>query len=426
MTHLRSLPIPCRESVPSPTSRLELIISSLAYLRELSGTKKLGEEGSEVTDSAQSANSISGWKVEVRRRDNVQDLFTLRNITKKQTDVSGTPSKPPAMAVTHPMPSLELSLEQVHGQSESHNHLGDFVKSISKAASLDPILAARTDSPHFSSHNASPSLTSWHEDAATDEEEGWGSPKRSVKRRSGLDHVLPEAMKPISRCVSVDGTSVPITPNTSAGLGTPMREEGWGSMTSNFTSALMKMGSGLGETLGSFRMKGGDRSLSSMLGPLSSMSQTDNALANSGGHRLPHIVFTYTLGEKLKLSCTVYFAEAFDSLRRRCAIEKAMIESLSEVENWDASGGKSKAAFFMTKDKRFIVKELVAGWIGSDTYVRSDVLCEIWIDDCSNAMLELAPEYFRYMQSTHNKATSLVKIAGFFSGMPYSAGRSTS
>jgi hypothetical protein len=37
-------------------------------------------------------------------------------------------------------------------------------------------------------------------------------------------------------------------------------------------------------------------------------------------------------------------------------------------------------------------------------------------DGCSNAMLELAPEYFRYMQSTHNKATSLVKIAGFFSG----------
>lgn len=37
-------------------------------------------------------------------------------------------------------------------------------------------------------------------------------------------------------------------------------------------------------------------------------------------------------------------------------------------------------------------------------------------DGRSNAMLELAPEYFRYMQSTHNKATSLVKIAGFFSG----------
>jgi 1-phosphatidylinositol-3-phosphate 5-kinase len=96
------------------------------------------------------------------------------------------------------------------------------------------------------------------------------------------------------------------------------------------------------------------------------MSQTDTALVTAH-NRLPHFVFTYTLGDRLKITCTVHFAEAFDSLRRRCAIEKAMIDSLSQVENWDASGGKSKAAFFMTKDKRFIVKELVAGWIGSDT-----------------------------------------------------------
>jgi hypothetical protein len=31
-------------------------------------------------------------------------------------------------------------------------------------------------------------------------------------------------------------------------------------------------------------------------------------------------------------------------------------------------------------------------------------------------MLELAPEYFKFTQSTYNKATSLVKIVGFFSG----------
>jgi len=33
-----------------------------------------------------------------------------------------------------------------------------------------------------------------------------------------------------------------------------------------------------------------------------------------------------------------------------------------------------------------------------------------------NAMLDLAPEYFKFTQSTYNKATSLVKIVGFFSG----------
>lgn len=31
-------------------------------------------------------------------------------------------------------------------------------------------------------------------------------------------------------------------------------------------------------------------------------------------------------------------------------------------------------------------------------------------------MLELAPQYFEYMQTTFNKATSLIKIVGFYSG----------
>jgi 1-phosphatidylinositol-3-phosphate 5-kinase len=36
-----------------------------------------------------------------------------------------------------------------------------------------------------------------------------------------------------------------------------------------------------------------------------------------------------------------------------------------------------------------------------------------------NAMLDLAPEYFKFTQSTYNKATSLVKIVGFFSVMTH-------
>lgn len=340
--------------------KIQLTNRSLAYYAELGGPDKLSGEPHDLPSIAMPENCGDQWKVEVHRRDNTQDMFTLRNITKKQADVTFTPSKPPPMAVTQPIPSQQLSLEQVEGETSSHNHLGDLVKSIHKAACQDPVLA-RTDSPLLNSHQASPSLASLHENAPA--EDGTGSPKRT-KRRSGIDHQMLDAMHCIDRSHSGDGASLPITPNSSAGG----KEEGWGSMTSNFTSALFKMGSGVGETLGTFRMRGGDRSLSSMMGPLSSMSQTDNALATAHS-RLPHFVFTYTLGERLKIICTVHYAEAFDSLRRRCAIEKAMIESLSHVENWDASGGKSKAAFFMTKDKRFIVKELVAGWIGSDTYV---------------------------------------------------------
>jgi len=83
----------------------------------------------------------------------------------------------------------------------------------------------------------------------------------------------------------------------------------------------------------------------------------------------PHIDFNYTIGERLKLGCTVYFATAFDGLRRRCAIDKSIIASLSRSSSWNAQGGKSKATFFITSDKRYIVKELVNKWNVSDTYV---------------------------------------------------------
>ena len=104
-----------------------------------------------------------------------------------------------------------------------------------------------------------------------------------------------------------------------------------------------------------------DQSLKSLMGPLSSM---DNSLSTLSPR--PHLHFTYAFADKLRLSCTVYFATAFDTLRRRCAIDKVLVQSLERTEVWDAQGGKSKAGFWMTKDKRFIVKELLSKWTVSD------------------------------------------------------------
>jgi 1-phosphatidylinositol-3-phosphate 5-kinase len=82
---------------------------------------------------------------------------------------------------------------------------------------------------------------------------------------------------------------------------------------------------------------------------------------------LPHIQFSYTLPGKLRLGCAVYYAASFDVLRRRCAIDKAMIRSLEKTKVWKAEGGKSKAMWWKTEDGRFIVKELVSKWNVSDT-----------------------------------------------------------
>ena len=83
----------------------------------------------------------------------------------------------------------------------------------------------------------------------------------------------------------------------------------------------------------------------------------------------PHIKYDWTVGKRLKFSCTVYYAKQFDQLRRRCGVEDVFIHSLSRSANWAADGGKSKSNFWKTADDRFIIKTLVNAWNVADLYV---------------------------------------------------------
>lgn len=81
----------------------------------------------------------------------------------------------------------------------------------------------------------------------------------------------------------------------------------------------------------------------------------------------PHIKYDWTIGKRLKFSCTVYYAKQFDSLRSRCGIpDDAFLKSLSRSANWAAEGGKSKSNFRKTWDDRFIIKTLVNAWNVAD------------------------------------------------------------
>lgn len=73
----------------------------------------------------------------------------------------------------------------------------------------------------------------------------------------------------------------------------------------------------------------------------------------------PHIKYDWTIGKRLKFSCTVYYAKQFDALRRRCGINDMFLKSLKRSANWTAQGGKSKSNFWKTSDERFIIKSLV-------------------------------------------------------------------
>jgi 1-phosphatidylinositol-3-phosphate 5-kinase len=80
----------------------------------------------------------------------------------------------------------------------------------------------------------------------------------------------------------------------------------------------------------------------------------------------PHIKYDWTIGKRLKFSCTVYYAKQFDVLRRRCGLDDVFITSLGQCANWAAEGGKSKSNFWKTCDNRFIIKTLVNAWNVAD------------------------------------------------------------
>lgn len=112
----------------------------------------------------------------------------------------------------------------------------------------------------------------------------------------------------------------------------------------------------------------------------------------------PHIKYDWTIGKRLKFSCTVYYAKQFDALRRRCGIETVFLRSLAKSENWAADGGKSRSNFWKTSDDQFIIKTLVNAWNVADLQV----------------LIEFGPSYFRYMDATAAKPSVLAKLLGFY------------
>ncbi|KAI1793644.1 hypothetical protein LXA43DRAFT_999787 [Ganoderma leucocontextum] len=112
----------------------------------------------------------------------------------------------------------------------------------------------------------------------------------------------------------------------------------------------------------------------------------------------PHIKYDWTIGKRLRFSCTVYYAKQFDQLRKRCGVDDVFVKSMARSENWVAEGGKSRSNFWKTADNRFIIKTLVNAWNVADLQV----------------LIDLGPSYFRYMEATASKPTVLAKLLGFY------------
>ncbi|KAI9348295.1 hypothetical protein DFJ73DRAFT_625838, partial [Zopfochytrium polystomum] len=121
----------------------------------------------------------------------------------------------------------------------------------------------------------------------------------------------------------------------------------------------------------------------------------DAPIGGTGGK--PHIRYKFAEGKSI-FSCTVYFAEQFEQLRRRCDINASFIRSLSRCKQWRASGGKSKAFFFKTHDDRLVIKQLATNWTVAE----------------KDALLKFAPAYFDHISRADKTPTVLAKIFGIY------------
>ncbi|XP_034994231.2 1-phosphatidylinositol 3-phosphate 5-kinase isoform X3 [Zootoca vivipara] len=111
----------------------------------------------------------------------------------------------------------------------------------------------------------------------------------------------------------------------------------------------------------------------------------------------PHVELQFS-DANAKFYCRIYYAGEFHKMREVIlgSSEEDFIRSLSHSLPWQARGGKSGAAFYVTEDDRFILKQMP----------RLEV----------QSFLDFAPHYFMYMTNAvqQKKPTALAKILGVY------------
>uniref|UniRef100_A0A6J0SMZ0 1-phosphatidylinositol-3-phosphate 5-kinase n=1 Tax=Pogona vitticeps TaxID=103695 RepID=A0A6J0SMZ0_9SAUR len=111
----------------------------------------------------------------------------------------------------------------------------------------------------------------------------------------------------------------------------------------------------------------------------------------------PHVELQFS-DANAKFYCRIYYAGEFHKMREVIlgSSEEDFIRSLSHSLPWQARGGKSGAAFYVTEDDRFILKQMP----------RLEV----------QSFLDFAPHYFMYITNAvqQKKPTALAKILGVY------------
>ncbi|SCZ98306.1 BZ3500_MvSof-1268-A1-R1_Chr7-1g09091 [Microbotryum saponariae] len=138
-------------------------------------------------------------------------------------------------------------------------------------------------------------------------------------------------------------------------------------------------------------------SLPDSLRGLGGSSRATNLMGISNSGHTKFMIEDFRHGDK-SFRVTAWYAARFRALRARCGLSESLfVESLSRCSDLRPSGGKSSAGFWITGDRRFMLKELVTAWGVSER----------------EAFLSFCPALLDYLMSPQ-VASLLAKIFGFY------------
>lgn len=106
----------------------------------------------------------------------------------------------------------------------------------------------------------------------------------------------------------------------------------------------------------------------------------------------------------MEFTCTTYYAQEFENLRRQSGIDQLLVQSLTRCTAWKASGGKSKSHFYKTQGKAFsyiVYRPIFIHVIADDRFVIKEMV-NAWNNIEKESILKFAPKYFEHMQRSED------------------------
>ncbi|KAI0710732.1 hypothetical protein C8Q76DRAFT_678336 [Earliella scabrosa] len=280
-------------------------------------------------------------------------------------------------------PAVELSTTaaggQVSGMAEAVEVAGKILHELEAVSKANPSRSSLSDSRHSSSGFVETNIRRGKASSIISDSDG-STVQESL---SGMATPPPPPPKEVRDGEDEAGRKSPV-PSDAEAPPTPSKSMFTSAFANSLTSAMR------------YVLKPGDAPR-----PVGGVGAPHHGLLSADAPAIderPHIKYDWTIGKRLRFSCTVYYAKQFDQLRRRCGVEDVFMKSMARSENWLAEGGKSRSNFWKTTDERFIIKTLVNAWNVADLQV----------------LIDLGPSYFKYMEATTNRPTVLAKLLGFY------------